>query len=116
MQACARRERALPADVNSSKLRQLFYYPMVAFNLPDGRRRTVQIAEGSWPPAYEVGQAVTVAYNPDQPRNARIQSLGGTIGLWTVSIITGVLGVAFALATLLARWILKQSPPDLEME
>ncbi len=95
---------------------QQFFYPVVEFVLPDETRYTVQTSEGSWPPAYEKGQSVTILYQRDQPRNARIKSTSSTIGIWTWSIVTGFLGVAFAIATLFARWVLKSEPmPTLEM-
>ena len=87
-----------------------YFYPLVEFYLPDNSRQTVQLPEGSWPPAYEKGQAVTVAYDPAQPRNARVLSTGGTITLWTLPIITGVLCLAFSAATWLVFWILKPEP------
>jgi hypothetical protein len=84
-----------------------FYYPVVEFSPASGQRRNVQIAEGSWPAAYAVGDEVTVAYDREQPRNARIDSFGSTLGLWIVPIITGVLGVAFSVAAWFARWMMK---------
>ena len=53
---------------------QDYYFPIVEFALPDGTRKIVQLAEGSWPPAYEIGEQVTVLYDPEKPINARIQS------------------------------------------
>lgn len=94
-----------------------FYYPVVEFSLPDESRQTVQIAEGSWPPAYEKGQEVTVAYDPEQrPLTARIDSFSSDLLRWTVSIITGVLGLAFLAGGLLARWIFKSVPEDVNLE
>ena len=87
-----------------------FFYPVVAFSLADGSRKTVQMPEGSWPPAYEVGDEVTVLYDPGQPLNARVKSTSGTVSLWTWTIVAGILAVAFLLATLLARWVLKEVP------
>jgi len=96
---------------------QEFSYPVVEFVLPDGSRKTVQLSEGYWPPAYEKGEPVTVLYDPERPLNARIKSSSGTVSRWTWSIITGVLGVAFGFATLFARWItnIKPSPVELQM-
>jgi hypothetical protein len=95
---------------------QQFFYPVVEFVLPDETRYTVQTSEGSWPPAYEKGQSVTILYQRDQPLNARIKSTSSAIGMWTWSIVTGFLGVAFAMATFFARWVLKSEPsPMLEM-
>lgn len=84
-----------------------FYYPVVEFSPAGSERRTVQIAEGSWPAAYDVGDEVTVAYDREQPRNARIDSFGGAFSQWIVPLITGVLGVAFGLAAWFARWMMK---------
>jgi hypothetical protein len=83
----------------------IFYYPVVAFDLPNGQRQRAQLGEGSWPPAYRVGDLVTVLYQPRNPLDARIDSGGGTVALWTWTIVTGSLAVAFALAAALA-WFL----------
>lgn len=49
------------------------YYPVVEFVALDGKRRTVQLDEGSFPAAYEVGDEVTILYEPDHPLDARIK-------------------------------------------
>jgi hypothetical protein len=74
-----------------------YFYPVVEFDLPDGTRKRVQTAEGSWPPAYEAGQAVTVRYDRENPLVARIES--GSLLHWTWTLITGGLGLAFTVAT-----------------
>lgn len=89
---------------------QEFYYPVVEFLLPDQSRQTLEVSEGSWPPAYKNGDWVTVAYDPQQPLNARIKSTSSTLGMWTLPIITGVLGGAFFIATVFAYWLLKPTP------
>jgi len=94
---------------------QEFSYPVVEFTLPDGSRKTVQLFEGYWPPAYEKGEPVTVLYDPQRPLTARIKSSSGTVSMWTWSIITGVLGVAFAIATLFARWMINIKPSPVEL-
>ena len=81
----------------------LFYYPVVRFVLPDGSRRTVETTEGSWPPVYQVDESVTVVYDPEHLDQARIDSFAGALSLWIVPLVTGILGVAFLLATLLAH-------------
>jgi hypothetical protein len=68
------------------------------------------VAEGSWPPAYEKGQAVTVLYDLGPPVTARIASRSGTIAQWLLPGITGLVGIAFLIATLLAVWITRPSP------
>jgi hypothetical protein len=89
---------------------QTFYYPVVEFYLPHEDRQTVQLAEGSWPPAYEQGEAVTVLYDPEHPLNARIKSASSTILMWILPGITGTVGVAFLVASLFVWWFLKPGP------
>jgi len=93
-----------------------FSYPVVEFVLPDGSHKTVQLSEGYWPPAYEKGEPVTVLYDPQRPLTARIKSSSGTASRWTWSIITGILGVAFVIATLFARWIVNIKPDPVELQ
>jgi hypothetical protein len=55
----------------------------------------VVLSEGSWPPAYQFGQQVTIAYQEDNLSRARPKSLESGIGIWLVTMITGVLGMTF---------------------
>jgi hypothetical protein len=73
-----------------------FHYPVVRFAARDGRVREVQMVAGSDPPSYEVGDEVTVRYDPEKPLDARIDSFGSNVLLWILPGITGVLGLAFA--------------------
>jgi hypothetical protein len=81
---------------------QLFYYPVVEFNLPDETHLRIELSQGSHPPSYAKGDRVTILYNPAQPQQARIQSATSTLLLWIVPLITGLLGVIFAGAALFA--------------
>jgi hypothetical protein len=86
-----------------------FYYPVVQFTASDGRRRNIQMSEGSSPPSYEVGDEVTVLYEPDHPIDARIQSLSSTILMWILPGITGIIGIGFLIAVLAAVRVLSFS-------
>jgi hypothetical protein len=79
------------------------YYPIVEFTANDGKRREVQLSEGSFPPAYEIGDEVTVLYEPDHPLDARIKSFGSSALMWILPGITGLLGVAFLGAVFAVR-------------
>ena len=79
------------------------YYPVVEFTANDGKRRTVQLSEGSFPPAYEIGDEVTVLYDPEHPLDARIKSFGSSALMWILPGITGILGVAFLGAVIVVQ-------------
>lgn len=80
-----------------------YHYPVVEFVASDGRRRTVEMSEGSSRPAYEVGDEVVVLYEPDHPLEARIKSFGSSALMWILPGITGILGVGFLGAVLLVQ-------------
>ena len=67
------------------------------------------MSEGSQSPYYEIGDEVTVRYNPEHPLDARIKSAGSDAMMWIVPGITGVLGLAFLGAVLVVR---KFMPPE----
>ena len=109
------REETLPGHVVDIAIRQaadgtLFYRPVVAFELPAGARRTLQLAEESTDPAYQVDDAVLLAYDPARPEAARIKTTASTASRWILPGILGILGLAFLAATLFARRVLS---PDL---
>jgi hypothetical protein len=61
------------------------------------------MTEGSSAPQHEVGDEVTVLYNPERPLEARIQSLGSYALLWVLPGITGFLGLAFLGAVIVVQ-------------
>ena len=91
---------------------QPFFYPVVEFDLAGGGRQRVQVMAGSWPAAYRLGDPVTVAFNPAQPSGAWIKSRSSTLGRYALTIITGILGLAFIGGTLLARWVMKPTAEE----
>jgi len=72
-----------------------YYYPVVEFKAEDGKRRTIQLNEGSNPPSHDTGDEVTILYEPENPNDARIKSIGSSALMWILPGITGVLGAAF---------------------
>jgi hypothetical protein len=109
------REASAPGRVTALTSRadstgQEFFYPVVAFTLADGTRKEVQLPEGSWPPAYEPNQPVTVRYDPENPLDARIQSVGDAADLWIAPTITGFLGLALLMAAWMVRRIFGMEP------
>lgn len=86
-----------------------FSYPVVAFTDRDGENHTVQVSEGSSPPEWAAGDAVTVRYDPAYPEGARIGSWTSDLLLWLLPGITGIVGTGFLLAVLL---IFRVMPPE----
>lgn len=85
---------------------QDYYYPVVEFASRDGRSHTVHMTEGSSVPSHEVGDEVTVLYNPERPLEARIQSFGSYALMWILPGITGILGLAFLAGVMLVRKVM----------
>jgi hypothetical protein len=69
----------------------------------------VQVSEGSSPPEWAAGDAVTVRYDPAYPEGARIGSWTSDLLLWLLPGITGIVGIGFPLAVLL---VLRVMPPE----
>ncbi|MCC6261897.1 MAG: DUF3592 domain-containing protein [Anaerolineales bacterium] len=85
---------------SAEQIAEKYYYPVVEFNSIDGRYHSVQLIEGSNPAAFEIGDEVTVLYDPEHPLNARIKSFGSSMLMWVLPGITGILGVSFLIAVL----------------
>ncbi len=68
------------------------YAPRVEYRLPSGETRTFTGRIRSSPPAYDVGERVTLSYDPRQPGEVRLH---GTFSLWGFPIILGGLGLLF---------------------
>jgi hypothetical protein len=86
---------------------QDYYFPVVEFVAADGRPHTVHMTEGSSVPSHEVGDEVTVLYDPEHPLDSRIQSLGSYALMWILPGITGILGLGFLGAVLIVRHVMK---------
>lgn len=85
---------------------QDYYYPVVDFVSADGRHHSVQMTEGSSAPSHEVGEQVTVLYNPEHPLDARIKSFESYALMWILPGITGILGLAFLGAVIVVRKVM----------
>ncbi len=77
----------------------LLYYPVVEYRSPDGERLSVTGRAGRMRRVYEIGEPLGVLMSPDQPANARVDTV---FGVWGSAIILGGLGALFVLISLLA--------------
>jgi hypothetical protein len=86
---------------------QDYYYPVVEYASADGRPHTVHMTEGSSFPSHEVGDKVTVLYDPEHPLDARIKSFSSDALMWILPGITAILGLGFLGAVLIVRNVMK---------
>jgi hypothetical protein len=68
------------------------YYPVVEFTAPDGQTVSFESSTGSNPPSNDVGDQVEVAYDPDDPSDARLTSF---VSLYLLPLIFGGIGILF---------------------
>jgi hypothetical protein len=69
------------------------YAPRVRYTTADGREIVFVSDTASSPASYSEGDRVTIRYRPDEPTNARLDTV---TGIWLSSIITGGLALFFA--------------------
>ena len=65
------------------------YRPVFVFRDSREREHEINSAVGSYPPAYKIGDKVTVLYNIEEPENA---SLDGFFDLWLMPLVLGSIG------------------------
>jgi Protein of unknown function (DUF3592) len=78
-----------------------YYHAVVEFPLKDGTKKTVEMAQGNWPKAYDEGEKVTVRYDPQKPLKARLG--GGSAMDFFASLLTGFLGFVFTAVAIAVR-------------
>jgi hypothetical protein len=90
------------------------YYPVFTFQDSKGQPQEVYSSSGQYPPAYKVGDTVSVLYQPDKPANAEIDSF---VGLWIWSLTLGafglfelVLGFGFFIVAIIFRKYERKTP------
>jgi len=62
------------------------YKPVVSFEIQDGKSISYTSTYSSSPPAYDVGEAVTVFYSPENPENAIIDGEGKVFRIIFMSV------------------------------
>ncbi len=77
---------------------ETMYYPEFAFLDAENKLHLIESSSGSYPPAYEIGEKVTMLYQAEDPDNAKADSLSD---LWVGPIVLSILGVAFLLPALI---------------
>lgn len=84
------------------------YSPVFVFRDGSGGERRVKCGWASYPPAFAVGDAVTVLYPASDPESAALDQWWA---LWGLSFVAGVLGMIFTmlgLAVPSVPWLQRQ--------
>lgn len=90
------------------------YRAVVRFETADGRQVEIQSRVRSNPPAFDVGERVTVRYDPAVPDNARIDSF---MERWFGPLIFGGLGSVFLLLGLgMVGWLSLRRRRDAQLK
>jgi len=79
------------------------YAPVLQFDARDGRAYVVTSDVSGPESAYWIGQHLPMLYQPDHPDGARVDAFAP---LWTLPLVTGVVGAAFSIvpAFVVATW------------
>lgn len=75
------------------------YHPVITFYTASGEKKTFTAGGGAYPAKYEIGETVTILYDPDNPSDAEIKSwemwfvpiLFMVIGLFPIMIYSGIM-------------------------
>jgi hypothetical protein len=87
------RGRVIRLQLESARRGSSVYYPVVQFLTHDEQEITFRGSAGSNPPAFKVDEAVSVLYDPENPRHAYIQSFGQ---FWGPPLFAFLFGAVFA--------------------
>jgi hypothetical protein len=97
----------LKEDSSGGAQSHTVYYPIIRFVDKAGQEHTLYSSSGSYPPAYEVGEHVSVLYDPANPKEAKVNTFSD---LWLWPLILGIFGGCELLAGL---FLLFAVPPIL---
>jgi hypothetical protein len=75
-------------------------FPVVRFHDAKGQWHEIESSSGQNPPAYKVGDIVTVLYQSDSPKNAKINTFSDTWGLPVMLAVFGILNGVFGVVML----------------
>lgn len=89
------------------------YYPIVDFKTAEGEMFSFKANVGSGSPGDQIGQIVSVRYDPADPENAALNSW---LGLWFAVFFVAVLGLTLSALGFGGWFYLKRHPELAERE
>lgn len=94
--------RRLSTSSSGSKSHVTTYYPVVRYQTKEGKNVTVTSLSGSYPAPYKRGDHVTILYDPENPRRAKIESFSS---MWLAPILGfGIGGILFVTGAVILMW------------
>jgi hypothetical protein len=91
----------------------VIYYPVVRFKTQDGKAVDFRAASGSQRPTYSVGDKVPVLYDPNNPKDSRINTVWG---VWGAPLILLGIGAVFLILGFLAPFGFGNMPKRLRRD
>lgn len=67
----------------------IHYYPVYSFVDVYGTEHKIYCKSGHYPPRYEIGDPISILYNPQSPEEIKYDSF---VSLWMGALIAGILG------------------------
>jgi hypothetical protein len=94
--------RRLSTSSSGSPSHVTTYYPVVRYQTKNGKNVTFTSSSGSYPAPYKRGDRVTILYDPENPRKARIKSFSS---MWLAPILGfGIGGILFVTGSVILTW------------
>lgn len=86
---------------DGSMVSETFFYPIVEFDTPDGGHYRIPVYQGATHANSETGITVPIIYDPDNPKNIRIDNpQGRNTGLMYLGVAVGIGVIAYGFAGL----------------
>ena len=94
--------RRLSNSTSRSTSHVTTYYPVVRYQTKNGKNVTFTSSSGSYPSPYKRGDRVTILYDPENPKKARIKSFRS---LWLAPILCfGIGGILILTGSVILMW------------
>jgi hypothetical protein len=68
---------------------EILYFPVFTFADAKGQQQEIRSSSGQYPPAYKVGDTISVLYEQDAPKDAKIDNFSD---LWFIPAFFGFFG------------------------
>ena len=96
----SRSRETMATVINFDVSKEGNYFPIFQFKDDGGSTVTARSTSGSKPPAYSIGDKVSILYDPQNPTNIRVNSI---IFVWLPPIFSTIMGM-LAISIAIESW------------